>query len=118
MNDPNSYTQKELEEMCGKMKAVSNTFYQGAVRTGVHPFIEFCGLMNEYIQICERASSSGIQFPFASEHNGEAIPIEPHEANYIAEKLRCIFGPTIDQNPEIKGIFKRAFFHEENVELR
>lgn len=36
------------------MRAASDAFYLAAIRIGVHPFIEFTGLMNEWIKAAER----------------------------------------------------------------
>lgn len=101
------YTREELKDMVGKMQAVSNNFYPQACHTGVHPFIEFCGLMNKYIDVCRKAAEDEVQFPFANEHSRIPLPVEPHDLEYLAEKLRCIFGPIIDSNPEAKALFER-----------
>jgi hypothetical protein len=84
------------------MRATSNAFYAGAVRTGNHAFIEFCGLMNEYIDICETALAAGQDFTMASIHSGSALPIQSFQASYLLEKLQCIYGASL---PEL---FKKA----------
>ena len=73
------------------MKAASDIFYAGAVRIGNHPFIEFCGLMNEYINSCEIAHKEGIDFSECSAHSGQPLPMESYMVNYVNEKLNCIF---------------------------
>jgi len=105
-----TYTTGELHEICTKMRRVSDAFYVGAVSTGNHPFIEFCGLMNEYIKVCQDAAEKRIPFPLLTEHTGEALPVQPHHMLYIAEKLRCIFGPIIDSNQQCREILKDALF--------
>lgn len=65
------------------MRRSSARFYSDAVRIGVHPFIEFTGLMNEWIKAAERAGSV---------HDGAPVKLESHEKAYIREKLTCIFG--------------------------
>ena len=44
------------------MQAASDAFYRSAVSIGNHPFIEFAGLMNEYITACRAAHTEGIDF--------------------------------------------------------
>ena len=82
---------EEREEALRKMNEASSIFYSLAVRTGVHPFIEFTGLMNEYIKICRNAHNNGIDFSACNTHTNSSLPMEPHEIDYINEKLECIF---------------------------
>ena len=93
------YSAEERAEMITRMKLASNIFYGNAVKIGCHPFIEFAGLMNEYIKMCEQAHAQGLDFPNANAHSGIALPMRSFEAAYIGEKLGCIFGPSL-QNPE------------------
>ncbi len=81
----------ELDEMLFNMDLVASHFYRQAVRIGNHAFIEFTGLMNEYIKICARMRKAEIDFALASGHTGTPLIVEPHEINYINEKLECIF---------------------------
>ena len=105
--DPSGYTKEEREAMLDMMRATSENFYFQAFRIGCHPFIEFCGLMNEYIKICARAHENGIDFPHASAHSGIAVPMETYEAAYLGEKLGCIYGPSL-QDPANLLAFMRA----------
>lgn len=105
--DPSGYTKEEREAMLDMMRATSENFYFQAFRIGCHPFIEFCGLMNEYIKICARAHENGIDFPHASAHSGIAVPMETYEAAYLGEKLGCIYGPSL-QDPANLRAFMRA----------
>jgi len=94
-------TRKELpispqtpEEILEAMKAASNNYYREAIATNCHTFIEFTGLMNEYIKICERnLKQRGVDFTKTSVHSpGEPkLQIEDWELAYINDKLRCIF---------------------------
>lgn len=86
----------DLEDVIRKMTAASNAFYRAASATGNHAFIEWTGLMNEYIQICERARQMGINFTRVSKHSGKSLPIKDHELNYLAEKLECIFNGDLE----------------------
>jgi len=93
------YSVEERAEMITRMKLASNIFYSNAVKIGNHPWIEFTGLLNEYIKMCEQAQAQGIDFPNANAHSGIALPMRTFEAAYIGEKLGCIFGPSL-QKPE------------------
>ena len=90
---------EEREAILLQMQLASDAFYRSAFRIGCHQFIEFCGLMNEYIKICRRAHAQGFDFNEASAHSGRALPIRSYEAQYLAEKLGCIYGPSL-QEPE------------------
>lgn len=82
------------EEILEAMKAASNNYYREAIATNCHTFIEFTGLMNEYIKICERnLKQRGVDFTKTSVHSpGEPkLQIEDWELAYINDKLRCIF---------------------------
>ena len=90
------------------MKAASDIFYAGAVRIGNHPFIEFCGLMNEYIKACESAHKAGIDFSECSAHSGQPLPMESYMIDYVNEKLHCIFTGRcawLTPNVELSGDF-------------
>lgn len=101
-----------LQVMLEKMQQASNSFYSAAISVGNHPFIEFTGLMNEYIKLCQCALESGIDFTKTSIHgNGLALPAEPFHAEYIAEKLGCIYGTTL-QSPQLKKAFMEGMFGE------
>lgn len=88
----NDYTPAERAEILTRMRAVSDTFYAGAARAGCHAFIEFCGLMNEFIKLCHEAERSGIDWLRADVHGGEHLPFAPHHIEYLNEKLECIYG--------------------------
>ena len=105
--DPNAYTREERETMLHEMSKTSSLLYARAFAIGCHPFIEFCGLMNEYIKMCHTAHEAGIDFPHASAHSGIAIPMAPYEAAYLGEKLGCIYGPAL-QDPANLRAFMRA----------
>ncbi len=82
------------EEILVAMKAASNNYYREAIATNCHTFIEFTGLMNEYIKICERnLKQRGIDFTKTSVHCSDEprLQIEGWELDYINSKLQCIF---------------------------
>jgi hypothetical protein len=74
-----------------RMQDASDAFYRSAVSIGNHPFIEFAGLMNEYITACRAAHRDGIDFTQCNVHNGQTLPLHPVMSDYINEKLECIF---------------------------
>ncbi len=73
------------------MSDTADAFYRDAVSIGNHPFIEFAGLMNEYILACRRAHAEGIDFTQCNRHTGNPLPLHPTMSDYINEKLECIF---------------------------
>lgn len=113
MNHPKpTYSHEEREVMLAKMKAASSQFYAAAFRIGCHPFIEFTGLMNEYIKICYRAHEQGLDFNLCSAHSGIALPMEDYEARYLGEKLGCIYGPSV-QDPVLgKAMLEEMGIHD------
>jgi hypothetical protein len=85
------YNSEERIAMLTAMKRASDQFYQEARSIGCHPFIEFTGLMNEYIKACQRAHENGIDFTQCSTHSGQDLPMAPYQVDYVNEKLECIF---------------------------
>jgi hypothetical protein len=103
------YSQDELRTMVAKMEDASSVFYRMAQTAGCHTFIEFCGLMNKYIDVCRRAAEAGIDFTQTSIHGeGEPLPVYNHDVDYLAEKFACIFGQTMASDPKIWARFQRA----------
>lgn len=81
----------EREQALLEMRRTADAFYRGAVKIGNHPFIEFAGLMNEYIAACQLAHNDGVDFSECNVHNGKTLPLKPFMSDYINEKLECIF---------------------------
>ncbi len=94
-----TYTTEELQKMIDGMRAASNQFYAMATAVGNHAFIEFTGLMNEYIKVCEHALSQGIDFTECNVHTGKMLPMQPFHVQYLGEKLSCIYSTSL-QKPE------------------
>jgi len=86
-----------LETVLVDMQIASDEFYRSAVAINNHPFIEFAGLMNEYIKLCREALKQGIDFTQASTHTGVALPFQAFHIAYLGDKLDCIYGPSIAQ---------------------
>ena len=74
-----------------KMQRAVDDFYRTAVGIGNHPFIEFAGLMHEYINACRLAHEQGIDFSECNRHSGLTLPLHPVMSDYLNEKLECIF---------------------------
>lgn len=81
----------DLDAVLQQMRIVSRGFYAQAIAIGNHPFIEFTGLMNQYIRACEQAAAAGIDFTQCNTHSGQDLPLLGHQVDYINEKLECIF---------------------------
>ena len=81
------------EESLKKMKEASRQFYLQAVRTECHAFIEFTGLMNEYIKICEEFQRQypDQDFRKCNIHNSQRLEFKPYHIAYFNEKLQCIY---------------------------
>lgn len=88
---------EEEKTAIAAMRAASSRFYAAATATGVHAFIEFTGLMNEYIQICEKNPG----FMHANTHSEQPMAMADHEAAYLAEKLDCIYGPSLRASQQL-----------------
>lgn len=83
----------ELAKTLTQMEQVSEQFYLQARLCGVHSFIEFTGLMNEYIKVCRQSMESGVDFRQANTHNDVPMVAFPFNLDYMSEKLSCIFDP-------------------------
>jgi hypothetical protein len=87
-------TPDERLDAIKRMKLASQMFYAQATSIGVHPFIEFTGLVNEYINCCERAHALGVDFSECNVHSGKPLPMAGYQVAYVNEKLECIFTGT------------------------
>jgi len=91
------------------MQKASNDFYRAAIATGCHAFIEFTGLMNEYIKVCQDMSSmDDHSWLTANTHTSTPLKMHSHQAAYLAEKLDCIYGPTLRAHPALAKAFKKS----------
>lgn len=84
-------TQDERTRALQRMQVVSDVFYIQATQIGNHPFIEFAGLMNEYIKACQEAHKQGIDFTECNTHSGQDLPLTSFQVDYLNDKLECIF---------------------------
>lgn len=81
----------ERTVMLVRMKAAVSAFYAEAISIGCHPFIEWTGLMAEYVKVAEEAHREGIDFTQLNRHSGARLPIQGFHLGYLNEKLDCIF---------------------------
>lgn len=100
------HSSEELQEILKQMRMASAQFYVAAVRCGNHAFIEFTGLMNEYITVCEELQGD---FTQANVHGDTHLPFQEYHIAYIREKLECIFGDALLEGSKVKW---KAFLAE------
>ncbi len=107
-------SKEELRDLARRMRVVSNEtynlFFVLGMGSEVHAFIEFCGVLSKYVDICERCAEQGIDFRFLNTHSGAGLPVEVHDMVYLGEKLDCILGPAIRSNPAASEALKQALF--------
>jgi hypothetical protein len=112
-------SKEELLALAARMRAVSNATYDLFFTTGmgadVHAFIEFCGLLSKYCDICERCAEQGIDFRLLNTHSGQGLPVEKHDMRYLGEKLDCIFGPAIHANRAARAALREMLFGEREI---
>lgn len=113
INPADGYTREELADMLAKARLLSNAFYSNASRIGNHAFLEFTGLMNEYLKMCHRALEGGQNYLLANVHTGRSLPMEGYEAAYLAEKFECIFGPTLASDTALAQKFVAGILGKE-----
>lgn len=87
-----TYSAEERAAILAKMRAASNLFYSAAANAGCHAFIEFTGLMNEFIKLCAEADAQGLNWVHANVHGDVHLPFKPYHIEYLSEKLECIYG--------------------------
>lgn len=96
-----------------KMEDASAKFYAAARDTNQHQFLEFNGLLVEYIKVMKEMLVRDINI-----FDAEVLPLLPHHAEYLAEKLNCIFGPTFLRKPEVRDAFLAALFPGEAITIQ
>lgn len=106
-----AYSKEDRDDILKRMEAANERIYWMLFRmrfgTDCHAFLEFCGLMSKYQQLCKKASDAGIDFTRANIHSGVAVPMEDHDVDYLAEKFECIFGSFFHNNPDKAKLFAR-----------
>lgn len=89
------HSKSDLIRMATEMNSASANFYRRAIKIGNHAFIEFCGLMQEYIKMCEQTADKEEDYTQANIHSGESLQAFDYNIKYFAGKFECIFGPTL-----------------------
>lgn len=85
-------TELTARETLHAMRLASDVFYTLAAQTQCHAYLEFTGILNEYIKICEENLARGVDFREENVHKGNSqMVIRDYQVNYINEKLECIF---------------------------
>ena len=113
-------SKEELLALTARMRAVSNRtydlFFSSGMGGDVHAFIEFCGVISKYVDICHQCAENGIDFRLLNTHSGQGLPVEVHDMRYLGEKLDCIFGPAIRANPEARDTLRSMLFGEDDAQ--
>jgi hypothetical protein len=105
MTDPMGSTKEERKQKLEEMNRLTTLFYAGAVKIGVHSFIEFTGLMNEYISACRTMEAAGDgSWDHANTHSDSPMTLKPYHIQYLTEKLDCIYGPSLRADPFLQAI--------------
>lgn len=99
------YSPEELQRMVDAMQEISSQFYRAAASCGNHAFIEFAGLMNEYIKMCAATVKAGRDFTCANVHLGQPLEACAYNVEYLGEKFACVFGTTFDHYPMLAVVF-------------
>lgn len=94
-----------LERMEQANRRVYATLFSMHFGSDCHAFLEFCGLMSKYTDLCRGAHHAGIDFTQANAHNGQVLPMNNGDVLYLAEKFDCIFGSYFRANPDKARLF-------------
>jgi hypothetical protein len=114
----NMYDAEERKVQIERMRKTTERFYWEATTINVHAFIEFTGLMNKFIDVCSRAHEADLDYNVCTTHTGKALPgIQPHDVRYMAEKLECVFGPTLN-DPGLRQAFLEALFPDVTITVK
>jgi hypothetical protein len=97
---------KECAALLHAIRNTSQMFYSRAQLIGVHTFIEFTGLINEYINLCQWAMEHDIDFRHINVHSCVEMNLPTHDVQiqYIGKKFACIFSPWL-QKKEFRDLF-------------
>jgi len=93
-------------------------FFRAEVGSNCHAFLEFNGLLGKYVELCSRAAKKGLDFRSWNEHNDNAgmkDVLEEHDVRYLAQKLRCIFGPVFDARPDLAQVLVAELLGENSA---
>lgn len=105
---PSEEHQKTITQLRQLNQEFYNACFSADVGTRAHSFIEFNGLMSKYIDLLALYAEQGIGPHEANEHHGVSLDIQDHHMRYLGDKLKCIFGPIIRNNPRAKAILAES----------
>lgn len=105
-NEEKAQVRADLALSIAKLRTTKDIFYDLAVRTGLHPFVEFAGLMSVYSNLIEMNAKkmTDDELPY---NYGVIREAEDHKIEYIAEKFDCIFGQLFEGKTN-QDIFMKA----------
>lgn len=101
--DRDGLPKPDYREIFLRLQKVADDYYVGAVRTGVHAFIEHTGIMAEHLTLLKQAAAAGLQAEHINVHGSERQPMHGFQAQYLGEKFACIFAPYF--TPETFDVF-------------
>jgi hypothetical protein len=96
------YSQADRAKLADKMEATTDGFYFLAAQIGHHQFLEFAGLMREYVKLCRASNEAGHGFSFGP-------VLKDYHAKYIGEKMGCIYGDELLKRPDLIKEFMASF---------
>lgn len=83
------------------LDALGVAFYAASASIGVHPVIEFTGLLRIYTAQIKAAVKSGVPLhEISGVHGDRALLFSAGQAAYVAEKLDCIWGESFRQDEQ------------------
>ena len=101
----NDEQRAENQNSLDRMEQASAVFYRMAQDTKKHQFLEFNGLLAEYIKLLKVLHTEDKDIV-----ESDNLPMKDYNAAYLAEKLDCIYGATFLEKPEIRDAFIAALF--------
>jgi len=105
-----------IQDMKMLRSATYNMFFKENMASKCQAFMEINGLISKYVELCEAANEAGIDFTVAHKHNAQALPVAAHDIAYLAEKIECLFGPTLRAHPEAWPAFLRVLLRDDHDE--
>lgn len=65
--------------------------FNHGVGTRFHAFLEWCGVMQEHLNITKGMLEEGVPAFEVNRHTGATPPIAGYQLSYLREKMDCIF---------------------------
>lgn len=107
-----TYTPDNLTAARGQMYKVIDRFHDSAIAISppIHPFVEFTGLMHEFLAMCDQTIQKDRDFSRATNHGRQALDISMENAACLGKKFAHIFGSTFQCSPLACAIFLTTAF--------